>query len=252
MYTTDMHEGLMAETVSMSGANGDTINAYLARPLGDGPFPAMVLAHHMPGWDQWYRETTLKFAHHGYVTISPNLYFRSGHGTPEDVAAKVRADGGVPDEQVVGDLAGAMKYVRALPYVNGKVGIFGTCSGGRHAYLTACRAPSFNAVVDCWGGGVVMSMDYLSPKQPVQPLDYTKDLPCPILGLFGNDDSSPTPEQVNQHEAELKKHGKAYEFHRYDGAGHGFFYYHRPNYRQAQAVDGWEKVFAFLEKHLSV
>ena len=199
MYTTDMHEGIHAETVTMTGANGDTINAYLARPLGDGPFPAMVLAHHMPGWDLLYREFTYKFAHHGYVTISPNLYFRAGHGTPENVAAKVRADGGVADDQVVDDLAGAMKYIRALPYVNGKVGIFGTCSGGRHAYLASCRTSGFDAVIDCWGGRLVMTPDQLTPKNPVSPLDYTKDLTCPILGLFGNDDSNPTPEQVNQH-----------------------------------------------------
>jgi carboxymethylenebutenolidase len=250
VYTTDMYEGLIAETVMITGANGELINAYLARPLGAGPFPAMVLAHHMPGWDQWYRETTLKFAHHGYVTLSPNLYFRSGHGTPEDVAAKIRADGGIPDDQAVGDLAGAMRSLRSLSYVNDKVGIFGTCSGGRHAYLAACLAPGFDAIVDCWGGNVVMKPDQLNDKFPVPPIDYTKDLSCPILGLFGNEDGNPTPEQVNQHEAELKKYGKTYEFHRYDGAGHGFFYYHRPNYRQAQAVDGWQKVFAFLEKHL--
>ena len=73
MYTTDMYEGIFAETVTMPGANGDMINAYFARPLGAGPFPAMVLAHHMPGWDQWYRETTFKFAHQGYVTLTPNL-----------------------------------------------------------------------------------------------------------------------------------------------------------------------------------
>lgn len=251
MYTTDMHEGVHAETVTMTGANGDSINAYLARPLGNGPFPAMVLAHHMPGWDEWYREATFKFAHHGYVTISPNLYFRAGHGTPEDVAAKVRAEGGIPDAQAVGDLAGGMKHVRALPYVNGKVGIFGTCSGGRHAYLTACCTPGFDAVIDCWGGNVVMKPEQLSPKTPVSPLDYTKDLACPILGLFGEEDSSPTPEQVKQHEEELKKHGKKYEFHMYPKAGHGFFYYHRPNYRQEQAVDGWGRVFAFLEKNLA-
>ncbi len=251
MYTTDMHEGLIAETVTMKGANGDEINAYFARPLGDGPFPAMVLAHHMPGWDQWYREATFKFALRGYLTITPNLYFRAGHGTPEDVAAKVRADGGIADDQAVGDLEGAMKFIRALPASNGKVGIFGTCSGGRHAYLAACRAKGFDAVVDCWGGRVVMPAESLNPKTPVAPIDYTKDLPCPILGLFGNDDSSPTPDQVNQHEAELKKHGKTYEFHRYDGAGHGFFYYHAPMYRQAQAMDGWGKVWAFLEKYLS-
>jgi len=250
VYTTDMYESLIAETVPMTGTNGDMINAYLARPLGAGPFPAMVLAHHMPGWDQWYRETTLKFAYHGYVTLSPNLYFRKGHGTPEDVAAKARADGGIPDDQAVGDLEGAMRYLRALPYVTGKVGIFGTCSGGRHAYLAACRASGFDAIVDCWGGHVVMPPDQLNDKFPVSPIDYTKNLPCPILGIFGNNDANPTPEHVNQLEAELKKNSKNYEFHRYDGAGHGFFYEHRPNYRQAQAVDGWQKVFAFLENYL--
>jgi carboxymethylenebutenolidase len=251
MYTTDMYEGVLAETVSMTGANGDLINAYLARPLGQGTFPAIVLAHHMPGWDQWYREVTFKFAQHGYVTITPNLYFRTGHGTPEDVAAKVHADGGIPDVQAVGDLAGAMKNVRALPYVNGKVGIFGTCSGGRHAYLTACRTPGFDAVIDCWGGRVVMTPDQLTDKFPVPPLDYTRDLTSPLLGLFGEEDTGPTPEQVRLHEQELKKYEKNYEFHMYPNAGHGFFYYDRPNYRQAQAVDGWQRIFAFLEKYLA-
>ena len=126
MYRTDMYEGLLAETVMMNGANGDSINAYLIRPLGAGPFPTMVLAHHMPGWDEWYREAAFKFANHGFVTLMPNLYFRSGHGTPEDVAAKVRGEGGIPDDQAVGDLGGAMQYLKSIPYVNGKVGIFGT------------------------------------------------------------------------------------------------------------------------------
>ena len=158
---------------------------------------------------------------------------------------------GRPDDQAVGDLAGAMHYLRALPYVNGKVGVFGTCSGGRHAYLAACRVQGFDAIVDCWGGNVVMNPDQLDEKRPVSPLEYTRDLSCPILGLFGNEDKNPTPEQVNQHEEELKKHNKPYEFHRYDGAGHGFFYYQYPAYRQAQAMDGWNKVFAFLGKNLA-
>jgi carboxymethylenebutenolidase len=250
MYTTDQYEGMLAETISMRGANGDLINAYYARPVGTGPFPGMVVIHHAPGWDEWYRECARRFAHHGYAAISPNLYFRSGHGTPEDVAAKVRGSGGVPDDDVVGDCENAMRILRSLPYNNGKVGIFGTCSGGRHAFLTVCRVKGFDACVECWGGRVVMSKEELTPKQPVAPIDLTKDLSCPLIGLFGNDDKSPSPEQVNQHEAELKKQGKNYEFHRYDGAGHGFFYYDRPNYRQEQAVDGWKKALAFLEKHL--
>jgi len=234
----------------MHGYCGETINAYFARPLGPGPFPGMVVIHHMPGWDEWYREATRKFAHHGYLALSPNLYFREGHGTPEDVAAKARAGGGVPDDQAVGDIEGALRYLQALPYSNGKTGVFGTCSGGRHAYLAACRVEGFDAVVDCWGGRVVMTKEDLTPRQPVAPIEYTQNLLCPLLGIFGDEDHSPTPEQVNLHEQELRKHGKTYEFHRYPKAGHGFFYYHTPNYRQEQAVDGWNKIFAFLEKHL--
>ncbi|MCB8947839.1 MAG: dienelactone hydrolase family protein [Ardenticatenaceae bacterium] len=251
MYQTDMYEGMIAETVTMPGHNGDLINAYLARPLGPGPYPGMVVIHHMPGWDDWYREATRKYAHQGYVAISPNLYFRAGHGTPEDVAAKVRADGGVPDEQAVGDMAGALHYLQSLPYVSDKIGVWGTCSGGRHAYLAACRVPGFSAVVDCWGGRVVMEEKDLSPNFPVAPLDYTKDLNIPLLGIFGEDDHSPTPAQVAIHEEELKKHAKQYEFHMYPDAGHGFFYHNRPMYRQAQAVDGWNKIFAFLNEHLA-
>ena len=250
MIRTDMYEGMLAETVTVPGDGGTLINAYFSRPLGAGPFPAVVLIHHMPGWDEWYREATRRFAHHGYAALSPNLYFRVGHGTPEDVAVKVRADGGIPDGQVVGDVAGAMAYLRALPFINGKIALFGTCSGGRHAYLAACRLPNVDAVIDCWGGRVVMSEADLNPNHPVAPIDYTPDLACPILGLFGDDDTSPSPEQVDLHEQALIEHGKVYEFHRYPGAGHGFFYYHRPNYRQLQAVDGWEKIFAFLNKYL--
>ena len=115
MYQTNMYEGLLAETVIMPGHNGDRIHAYMARPLGSGPYPGMVLLHHAPGWDEWYREATRRFAHHGYVTISPNLYDREGHGTPEDVGAKVRAAGGIPDAQVMGDAEGARQYIDALP-----------------------------------------------------------------------------------------------------------------------------------------
>jgi len=251
MYRTDMYEGMLAETTTIQGHGGDVINAYLAKPMGAGPFPAMVLIHHAPGWDEWYREAARRFAHHGYVAISPNLYNREGHGTPEEIGAKVRAAGGIPDEQALGDVEGSMLYLRSLAYVNGKVGVFGTCSGGRLTFLSACRIKGFAAAVECWGGRVVASGDELTANQPVAPIGYTQDLSCPLIGLFGNDDQSPSPDQVNLHEEELKKHGKNYEFHRYDNAGHGFFYYDRANYRQEQAVDGWAKVFAFLEKHLT-
>ncbi|MBI4282972.1 MAG: dienelactone hydrolase family protein [Chloroflexi bacterium] len=249
-WNTDSYSSILAELIRIRGYKGDIINAYLARPLGRGPYPGIVLVHHLPGWDELYREMTRRFTEHGYVVICPNLYQRFGHGTPEEVAAKARGAGGVADDSVVGDCSAAMEYLRSLPYSSGRVGMIGTCSGGRHAFLVACRVKGFDVVVDCWGGKVVMTPDQITPQQPVAPIDYTKDLSCPILGLFGNDDQSPSPEQVNQLESELKKQGKAYEFHRYDSAGHGFWYYDRPAYRPQQAMDGWQKVFTFFGNHL--
>src|SRR5215211_7191610 len=138
---TDTPQGIVAGVQSYAAGNGDLIHAYVARPEGDGPFPGVVLVHHLPGWDELYQEFTRRFANHGYNAICPDLYCREGHGTPDDVAAKVRADGGVPDDRAIADCSAAAEWLRALPTSNGKVGIIGTCSGGRHAVLVASRAP---------------------------------------------------------------------------------------------------------------
>src|SRR2546428_7475949 len=100
MYQTNQYEGMIAETVSMRGHNGDLINAYVARPLGAGPFPGMVVIHHAPGWNRWYRECTRRFANHGSRPTSPNRYFRHGHGTPQSAGPKVRSAGVAPARAV--------------------------------------------------------------------------------------------------------------------------------------------------------
>ncbi len=107
-----------------------------------------------------------------------------------------------------------------------------------------------DAAVDCWGGRVVARPEELTEQQPVAVIDMTPEMQVPLLGIFGNDDPQPDVAQVNHIEEELKRLGKDYEFHRYDGAGHGFFAVDRPGYRPEQAVDAWKKVFAFFEKHL--
>ena len=103
------YEAMSAETVLMHGHEGDLIDAYLARPSGPGPHPGVVVIHHMPGWDEATKEIARKFAHHGYVAISPNLHFREGKGTPEENSASIRASGGMPDERTMGDVEGAMR-----------------------------------------------------------------------------------------------------------------------------------------------
>src|ERR1700722_17696944 len=118
-----MNEALSAETISIAGHGGDEIEAYLARPLDSGLFGSVVVIHHMPGYDSETKEITRKFAAHGYAALMPNLYYRDAPGaSPDDAAAVARAKGGVPDEQLVGDVAGAAAYLRALPAANGKGG----------------------------------------------------------------------------------------------------------------------------------
>ena len=246
------YRGMTCANVTINGDKGTPITAYTAKPEGKGPFPGVVLIHHLPGWDEWITEVVRKLAHHGYLAISPHLYFRDGPGSPDDIGARVRAAGGVADEQVVGDARGALAFLRAQPSSNGKVAVMGFCSGGRHAYLTGCRAPEFDAVVDCWGGNVIVDdKAQLNAKRPVAPIDLTEQLTAPLIGIFGNDDENPTADQVNRTETVLKRLGKTYEFYRYDGAGHAFFNTSRTAYRAEQAADGWRKVFAFLQKHLA-
>jgi carboxymethylenebutenolidase len=245
------YQAMLAETVTFTAHGGDLGEAYYARPLGKGPFPGVVIIHHMPGWDEWIKEVPRKLAHHGFAAIAPHLYFREGPGDPDDIGARVRAAGGVSDDLVVGDTKGSMEYLRAQPYTNGKIGVMGFCSGGRHTYLVACTLDGVDAAVDCWGGNVILDdKSLLTAKRPVEPITLTAKMTCPLLGIFGNDDPNPSPDHVNRTEAELKRLGKTYEFHRYDGAGHGFFANNRPNYRAEQATDGWKKVIAFFNTHL--
>jgi carboxymethylenebutenolidase len=168
------------------------------------------------------------------------------------MAAHIRAMGGVSDEQAMGDIAAGAEFLRTQATSNGKVGCIGFCSGGRHAYLAAALVPGMDAAFDCWGGGVIVTdPKHLSPQRPVAPIDYTARIACPLLGIFGNEDRNPTVEQVNETEAALKREGKSYEFHRYDGAGHGFFAVDRSGYRPEQAVDAWGHVLRFFGEQLS-
>lgn len=241
---------MQTRMVTFKGHNGDTGEAYYAHPGTGKKMGGVILIHHMPGWDDWIIESARKLAHFGFACIAPHLYFRDGPGSPDDIGAKVRAAGGVADAQFIGDMAGCMTFLRAQPESNGKVAVMGYCSGGRHAWLAGCSLDGFDAVVDCWGGGVIIDdPKELTPMRPVAPIDLTEKLNAPLLGIFGNDDQRPSPDQVNRSEEVLKKLSKSYEFHRYDGAGHGFFAAERPAYRVEQANDGWRKVYDFLDKH---
>jgi len=246
-----MSDALLAETIRITGHNGDEIEAYSARALDESPRGGVVVIHHLPGYDPQTKEIARNFAYHGYNAVVPNLYWREAPGaSPDDAAATARANGGVPDERLVGDVAGAMAYLKGLSNSNGKVGTIGYCSGGRQSFLAAVSL-DLDAAVDCYGAFVVGEVPEGMPLKVGPIVDKTPNLSCPLLGLFGEEDAYPSPAQVTELEEALQAAGKTYEFHSYPNAGHAFFSVNRPSYRVEAANDGWEKIFTFYAKYLS-
>jgi carboxymethylenebutenolidase len=246
-----MNDAIWAGTVSIAGHEGAELEAYLARPLGDRPRGGVVVIHHLPGYDDPTKEIVRRFAAHGYAAVCPNLYSREGAGvSPDDQAAAARAKGGVPDEQLVGDVAAAAAHLNSLDHANGRIGVIGFCSGGRQAFLAACSL-QIDAAVDCYGAFVVNDPPAQFPLKAGPLISKAPDLSCPLLGLFGADDSHPAPDEVAVLAAELKRLGKEHEFHTFPDAGHAFFAVDRPAYRPPAALEGWKKIFEFYGRHLS-
>jgi carboxymethylenebutenolidase len=246
-----MRDELSAGTMQLVSANGDEIEAYLARPADDWPRGGVVVIHHMPGYDRATKEITRRFAELGYDSLCPNLHWREGQGSsPDDAAAAVRAAGGVPDERLVDDVSGAVSHLRGLPTSNGKVGVIGYCSGGRQAVLAACSLP-LDAAVDCYGALVTGEPPSRFPLKVRNLEDKLRDLECPMLGLFGVEDKTPSPDNVARLEQILTEHGKTFELHSFEGAGHGFFATDRPSYRVEAAAEGWQHIAAFFGRYLS-
>lgn len=246
-----MRDALQAGTVMITGDGGTEVEAYAAHPLDAPGGGGVVVIHHMPGYDRWTKEVVRRFASMGLAAVCPNLYHREAPGAePDDAAATARAAGGVPDARLVGDVGGAVEYLRALPGANGRVATIGFCSGGRQSVLAGCSLP-VDAVIDCYGALVVGTAPEGYPLQATALYDRLPQLSAPVLGLFGNEDRSPTPQLVDELEEILGAQGTPHEFHRYDDAGHAFLAVDRPSYRPAAAVDAWSRIATFLATHLA-
>jgi len=244
-------DAMRAETVTIEGHEGDAIEAYLAQPLAGDPTGGVVVIHHMPGYDEPTKEITRRFAAQGYLAICPNLYFREAPGaSPDDAAAAARASGGVPDARLVGDVAGAVAFLRSLASSNGKVATIGYCSGGRQSFLAACSL-DLDAAVDCYGAFVVGTPPDGFPLSVEPIVHLAPQLSCPLLGLFGAEDQYPSPDQVDELERALEKADKEFEFHTFEGAGHAFFAVNRPSYRPESANEGWERIVEFFGRTLA-
>jgi carboxymethylenebutenolidase len=227
---------ITAKTITIAGHNGDEIEAYCAYPLDEADQPSVVVLHHMPGYDRESKEAVRTFAVYGYAALMPNLHSRYAPGArASDAAAAAREAGGVPDDQCLGDAQGAIDVLRARQESNGNVGVIGYCSGGRQSFMVACTL-DVDAAVDCYGGRA--------------NVDLAPNLRCPLLGLFGADDQTPSPADVAVLADALEANKKHFEFHSYEGAGHAFFSVDRPMFRLDAAKDGWKKIWTFFGMHL--
>lgn len=218
-------------------------------PKGTGPFPGLVVAQHIPvahtglEKDPFTLNVGERLTAAGYLAVIPYVF----HWWPpeEDIAVKREQ---FRDDWAVADLAAAYETLAAHDKIDGgRIGIIGHCWGGRLAWLGACHNPNYKAAVVLYGGRIKLAM----ADDGTPPIELAEHISCPVLGIFGNDDQNPTPADVDDLDEALTDAGVAHEFHRYDGAGHGFQDFNdRERYRQEASNDAWDKILSFLARQL--
>ena len=216
------------------------MDVYLAAPLRQAPGPAVVLMYHRGGIDDFTKGVVDRLVSFGYLVAVPDVYHRcpSAMPIPERKAL-------LNDFEIVGDVAATIDELSTRADVAAdRIVVMGHCMGGRMALLVAGSSTSFCGAVVYYGGGVMRSWG-----DGVTAFERLGNIRCPIIGFFGNDDQNPSPEDVDQIDVELSRHGIEHDFHRYPGVGHGF---QNPSHdtalERAAAEDAWTRTFAFLRR----
>lgn len=228
---------------------GSPMEVFVFEPEGEGPFPALVVAQHIPVAhagienDPFQLNVGERLAQMGYVVSMPFVF----HWWPKTDDIEIKREQ-FRDDRAEADLAAAFDVAANHPKVDeNRIGIVGHCWGGRVSWLGACRNPKYKAAVVLYGGRIKTGMG----EGSVPLIGLANQIPCPMLGIFGNEDHNPTAADVNDLDAALTEAGIPHEFHRYDGAGHGFQdFTNADRYRKEQAEDAWKKMDVFLAKNL--
>lgn len=235
----------MIETVGVSVA-GQPMRLRLARPDGfAGPCPALLVLHHKHGLDVFTEACLTQLAAAGYVAAAPDLYHHTDAPSYDDKMASLR------DADILADAEAAVACLKADPMVRKEViGVLGHCMGGRMSFMLAGALPGFAAAAVFYSGSMFKAWGPSEQMGPA-PFERLKDIRCPLIGFFGNDDKNPSPADVDSFDAELTRHGVRHVFHRYDGAAHAFQSFQTPAlYRPAQSDDAWAKLMAWLAAEL--
>ena len=238
----------MYESTSLN-VQGNAMHTLIFEPEGEGPHPGLIIAQHLPvaheglEKDPFTLRVGERYAAAGYVCVMPFIF----HWWPEDEERSVKVEQ-FRDDWTVADLDAAFNFLAGRDNVDeNRIGILGHCWGGRVSWLGCCHNPNFKACAVFYGGRIKVSFADGAPP----PIELAGNIPCPVPGIFGNDDQSPSPDDVNDYETALNAAGVPAEFHRYDGAGHGFQdFTNEERFRESQAEDAWKKVLGFLGKQL--
>jgi carboxymethylenebutenolidase len=223
---------------------GQPMRVYVDVPPGGGSVPGVVVIMHGPGLEAFMQDRVEDLARHGYAAACPDLY----HRQPMEGLDMMARIGRLRDREIIADADAAVTHLRELPEARvGELAVLGFCMGGRITYLLAGARPDTWRAAGVFYGGSIMKPWGDGPA----PFDLTRDIACPVIGFFGLEDANPSPADVDRIDAELTRHGKPHEFHRYEGAGHAFLNFaNAERYRAEPATDAWAKMLSFLERHL--
>ncbi len=229
---------------------GSEMPVLVFEPGTEGPHPGLVVAQHIPvahaglEGDPFQIETGARYAAAGFVCAMPFIF----HWWPKEASIELKREK-FRDDNTVADLKATVDLLSGLACCDAaRIGIVGHCWGGRVSWLGACHDDRYRACGLFYGGRIKLPFSDGAPP----PIELAGDIKAPVIGFFGNDDQNPTPEDVNDYEAALKRAGVRYQFYRYDGAGHGFQDSTNPQkYCHEQSEDAWAKSIAFFRTELS-
>jgi len=233
------------DTKTVTIASGSVqIDAYLAKPQGEGNYPGIVVLQEIFGVNAHIQEVTERIAKEGYIAIAPALFQRQAPGfatgyTAEDIkVGKDYAWEQTKASELLKDIQSAIDYLKTVSEVKKDAfGCIGFCFGGHVAYLAASLS-DIKATASFYGARITTS----TPGGGEPTINITSQIKGMLYGFFGMEDSSIPTEQVEQIEAELGKYKVKSRVFRYKDANHGFFCDRRASYNAKAAANAWGMV----------
>lgn len=225
--------------------DGRQMDLYASVPSGQGPFPAVVVAHPASGVGEFTQSIADRLAGEGYAAVAPNRF----HRVPAEALAGGQAAGQfLNDVETVADMNATVEFLRDHAAIQSdRIGIIGFCSGGRIAWLSAATNPHYRAVVPYYGGNIMATVGEATGT----PFEQTEGINCPMLFHFGEVDANPSQDDMRKLDAELSRLGKEHDFRTYTGAGHAFLDHTQPaRYHEEAAKASWPATVEFFARHL--